>query len=407
MRKGYLRKLLEYMKKVYKIEDILNRLSDNRVNPTYRTSEAILPVLLGFLVRIQSLNELKHKIRSKDFKGVLSRKTKLPQIDVVREVLKRIDLSGLENFTSSIIKKAKENKVFKEGTLDGYTVAAIDGTKLFGSNIKSCPECCKSTLKNGKVHNAHNAVFISLIGSHPRLTIDFELYQGSSDSSKKAERELTVAKRLLEKVCQTYNRMVDIVVYDALACNSVWINHCIKYKITPVVHVKENNISSIKEIKSKINKSKCKEEWQDFKISCLVKAYEESFKMDGVTDTLRFVKFSKKTAGGKYSQVLVVTTDFDIPLQTLYKIMHKRWDIENSTFNKLKTYAGLDHCFVHHTNAIEAILHLMITANNIMQLFVHRRLTSKTVKEMPEKELIRLIEKGMYTYKEKLVLDTC
>ena len=87
--------------------------------------------------------------------------------------------------------------------------------------------------------------------------------------------------------------------------------------------------------------------------------------------------------------------------------MHKRWDIENSTFNKLKTYANLDHCFVHHANATRAILHLMVTANNIMQLFVHRRLASKTVKEMPEKELIRLIEKEMYIYKDKLVIDTC
>ncbi len=104
MRKSYLRMLLAYTKKVYKIEDTLNKLKDNRVNPTYRTSEAILPVLLGFLVRIQSLNELKHKIRSKDFNGVVSRKTKQPQINVIRKVLKRIDLSTLENFTSSNVK---------------------------------------------------------------------------------------------------------------------------------------------------------------------------------------------------------------------------------------------------------------------------------------------------------------
>ena len=61
-------------------------------------------------------------------------------------------------------------------------------------------------MKNGKVHAAHNAVFMSLVGNHPRLTIDLEHYLGSSDSSKKAEVELTVAKRLLEKMCQTYNR---------------------------------------------------------------------------------------------------------------------------------------------------------------------------------------------------------
>ncbi|HHX61044.1 MAG TPA: hypothetical protein GX707_10090, partial [Epulopiscium sp.] len=231
MRKGYLRKLLAYMKKVFKIEDKLGKLKDSRVNPTYSTSEGILPVLLGFLVRIQSFNELKYKLKSKDFNKIISRKVKLPQIDTIREILKRIDLSGLEALTSSVVNKAKENKVFRNGTIDGYTVAAIDGTKLFGSNIKSCPECCKSTLKNGKVHKAHNAVFVSLVGSQPRLTIDFELYKGSSDSSKKAEGELTVAKRLLEKMCQTYNRLVDIVVYDALACNSVWINHCINNKI--------------------------------------------------------------------------------------------------------------------------------------------------------------------------------
>jgi len=180
MRKSYLRKLLAYMKKVFKIEDKLGKLKDSRVN------------------------------------------------------------------------KAKENKVFRNGTIDGYTVAAIDGSKLFGSNIKNCPECCRTTLKNGKIHKAHNAVFLSLVGSQPKFTIDFELYQGSSDSSKKDEGELTVAKRLLEKMCQTYNRLVNIVVYDVLACNSVWINHCINNKITPVVHVKENNISSIKEIKSNI-----------------------------------------------------------------------------------------------------------------------------------------------------------
>lgn len=124
--------------------------------------------------------------------------------------------------------------------------------------------------------------------------IDFELDQGSGGSSKKAEGELTASKRLLVKACKTYNGLIDIARYDALACNSIWINHCINIKITPALHVKENNISSVKEIKSKITKSKCKEEWRDSKRGCVVKAYEDGFEMEGVTGTLRFVKFSKK-----------------------------------------------------------------------------------------------------------------
>lgn len=81
MRKSYLRKLLAYMKKVFKIEDKLGKLKDSRVNPTYHISQGILPVLLGFLVRIQSFNELKYKLKSKDFNRIISRKVKLPQID--------------------------------------------------------------------------------------------------------------------------------------------------------------------------------------------------------------------------------------------------------------------------------------------------------------------------------------
>jgi len=111
--------------------------------------------------------------------------------------------------------------ILKNGTIDGYTVAAIDGTKLFGSNKKSCIECCKTKTRNNYIHHFHNAAFMSLIGKEPRLIIDFEMYKGTEDSSKKDEGELTVAKRLLSKVVKEHKHTIDVVVYDALACNSV------------------------------------------------------------------------------------------------------------------------------------------------------------------------------------------
>jgi len=68
---------------------------------------------------------------------------------------------------------------------------------------------------------------------------------------------------------------------------------------------------------------------------------------------------------------------------------------------------GINSDFLSKKQINSQPLQLMVTANNIMQLFVHRRLTGKTVKEMPEKELIRLIEKDMYIYKDKSVINTC
>ena len=123
------------------------------------------------MLRIQSFNELKYKIKSNDFINIISRKMKLPQIDT----LKVIDNQGLYKMHSKIIKKAKRNKVFDKGTIDGYRVVAIDGTKLFGSYKKSCDKCCTTTARNKQTNYFHSAALMSLLGKEPRLIIDFEL----------------------------------------------------------------------------------------------------------------------------------------------------------------------------------------------------------------------------------------
>ena len=85
MNRNYLKKFIRYAKKVYHIENLLKSLADARKNITYTTGEAILPVLIGFLLRIQSFNELKYRLKSGDFNNIISRKMKLPQIDTIRD----------------------------------------------------------------------------------------------------------------------------------------------------------------------------------------------------------------------------------------------------------------------------------------------------------------------------------
>ena len=78
-------------------------------------------------MRIQSFNELKYRLKSNDFQPVINRKMKSPQIDTIRDTLKVVDTSGLMKMNQEIIRKRKRNKIFDKGTIDGYTVAAIDG----------------------------------------------------------------------------------------------------------------------------------------------------------------------------------------------------------------------------------------------------------------------------------------
>ena len=50
--------------------------------------------------------------------------------------------------------------------------------------------------------------------------LDFEMYNPKVDSNNKDEGEINAAKRLLLRDSKEYRNVVDIVTYDALACNT-------------------------------------------------------------------------------------------------------------------------------------------------------------------------------------------
>ena len=198
MRKNYFAKLVNYMKNVYHVDHGLNKLSDGRVNPTFSTGQVILPVLFGFLLRIKSFNELNFMIKSHEFSKLVPRRTKLAQVDAIRDTLKVINIDGLKQVNYHIVKTAINNKVFVNGTIDGYTVVAIDGTKFFGSNKKSCSECLKN-MNGNKTHCFHSGAVMSTVGMGPKLVIGFEMYKPGQDSTSKDEGELSVGKRLITR----------------------------------------------------------------------------------------------------------------------------------------------------------------------------------------------------------------
>jgi hypothetical protein len=394
---------MKYMKNVYNIERHINKLSDGRKSPKYKTAQVIAPLLLGFMLRIKSMNELKLILYENEFKNVFSRRTELPQIDTIRDTLKVIELDGLKYILVYTVKKSIENKVFANGTIDGYTVAAIDGTKIFGSYKKCCPDCLTTMIK-GKKYYYHYASVMSMIGDGPKLTLGFEPCRPRGAQSRD-EGELISSKKLLSDVSGTFRNFIDIVVYDSLACNSPWINFCSDLGLDVVVRVKNNKNNDIRQIKKKVNKQDPIEIWSEEKRFESIKVYESKFMMNNVGQSLRFVKFAMKYSDNKRSQIMIVTTNMDMSLKTLFKMIKARWDVENCTFNNLKNECNLGRCYVHGGNAVEAILYLLFIANNIMQLFLIRRLRGRY---QTQREMVRLLLKGLYLlkYRSELVFNT-
>ena len=113
MRKNYFAKLVKYMKNVYRIDNLFNKLKDARFHPKYKTGQALMPLLLGLLLRIKSMNELKFMIKENEFAKTFPRGTNLPQIDTIRDALKVISIDGLKIILHNVVNTAIQNKTGK------------------------------------------------------------------------------------------------------------------------------------------------------------------------------------------------------------------------------------------------------------------------------------------------------
>jgi len=399
-RKNYLAKFVKYAKKVFNVEHGFGKMKDERVNPKFKTSTVLLVVLIGLSLRVKSLNELNYMIDENEFKNLFQKRAGFPRIDTIRDTIKVTDVKDLHDEIDFIIKTAVRNKVFANGTIDGYTVAAVDGTKLFGSNKKSCPECLRN-----KGHNSHSCVAMAIVGNAPKLVVGFEMYKPKEDAFKKDEGEITAAKRLVTSVFERKNSFIDVLVYDSLMCNSIFISHCLRYDVNVIIRAKQNNNNFVRQAKRITNKTEPIEVWGSDGEFEKVEVFESEFNMPNVEQPLRFVKFAIKHLGEERTQIMLVTSCMEMKHRTLFKIMRARADIENSIFNNLKKECSLGHCFVHGGNSVEVMTAMIFIASNFMQLFYCRRLK----KSVPtQRELVRLLLKGLYSleYDKELILSS-
>ncbi len=96
---------------------------------------------------------------------------------------------------------------------------------------------------------------------------------------------------MIQRVSENHKKLIDVVVYHAIACNSIWMNTCIEAGIDTIVRVKNNNVESIKSIKKEVNKSDEIAVWTDIKGYENVKVFEGILSMKSVEKPLRFLKF--------------------------------------------------------------------------------------------------------------------
>ena len=85
--------------------------------------------------REKSINKIMEKThKRKLYKKIFKSNEVIPKTHCLIEGIKYLKVSELEKINKNIIKKAKENKIYRNGTIENLVVVVgIDGTEAFGS----------------------------------------------------------------------------------------------------------------------------------------------------------------------------------------------------------------------------------------------------------------------------------
>jgi len=131
----------------------------------------------------------------------------------------------------------------------------------------------------------------------------------------------------------------------------------------------------------------------------IVKAWDEdNFEMPDSSIKVRFIKFIEEIHNEdkiEFKEAWIITTDKFVSVETLWKIMHNRWHIENNAFHQLKTEWHLDHCFLHSPSGVETVLMFILIAFNLMQLYFFRCIRGFRKKRMLQIDFIEDIRDEM------------
>lgn len=75
--------------------------------------------------------------------------------------------------------------------------------------------------------------------------------------------------------------------------------------------------------------------------------------------------------------VRIVTNMFGHKIETIVKIMHRRWKIENNGFRHLKQKYKINHIFIGNQNAINYMFQIIKLVSNLMEVYLKMRLKGK------------------------------
>lgn len=356
--------------------------------------------------------------------GLSASRCRIPRRDQAERILAMTDSAVFHDKLWDMAKKAKRNGVFRDNKIDGYTVAIADGITVFATTKKGkgqssdvkekdrCSFCQETEHKNGIIESFHKAVVLTVpcIGDTGCMVLDYEMLRGS-DPVRKSEGELTGGKHLLKKLGTHLPGTVDIIAGDALYANAPMLNAVKAIGASGVTRIKGDNRRAIKEADARFDHGRGQSasfigQNRKGQLVAVTAWYDDDFIMEGYDEPVRLVKFTEVpiTASGaldlrtdragnllrKEETFYLLCTDPTIAIETIWRIGHIRWDIEDCCFHVLSERSHIKHLYSHI--ACDQMLALMLQAFNCRELYLFRFRARDFVGKFTQLDFIRRLQ---------------
>lgn len=397
-----LRRWLTYLEKHYRFRQLAEGIGDTRKRPRIAAVTVFLSTFGMFAFRLGSLNALEQELGRRGRWERWVGKNK-PSADTVGRVLAGLKREDLRRMLAEVNQRSWRSKGIRRAPGASYRVVAIDGHELFSSTARCCPRCSQRTVKQGSgevVQYYHQVVFAQWAGVTPPAVLDVEMIEPG-------EGETIAAQRLVQRLVQTYGRLIDVITADALYLGAPFLNVVLDAGKHFVVVLKQEN----------------RELYQDAnRLRSLIPATTgragdtttNLWDLPGLTSfptlgkKVRVVWSEETTVktkrrGGKpvpetKQSTWIWVTDLPptaVPAATIRHWGHDRWDVENRAFNELCTHWHLDHCFKHEPNAITAVLLILALAFLLTYLFYERNLNFAVRRQFTRSELAQRLREDL------------
>jgi len=419
------RQLIKYVNKVYGIFQSFAKISDGRVNPSIPLTSILQVLFSAMALGFHSFNLIETCLREGIFNKFLGSANFSLSADTLGYALARTTLRQFIEINDSIIKKARYGKVYQGGTIDGFKVVTIDGSEVFRTKYKSwsCEKCriTEITKEDGtkETHYHEDIVGACYVGRHPNLVLGLERVN-------RGEGEISAAMRLLKELYRRHNRYADIITLDSLYAKASIINEILDQNMIAVIRVKQQNYHIIRDAEGLFSGRKpdfsaalslnsswySDDDTSGRKYYYLVRIWDSSGfeSWPNVKIPLRVLRIEETRVShtGKVLSEPVVThlvttaDESTVPTETLWRILHRRWDVENKVFHDLKKHWGFGHNYHHDPTAFMVMLYLAVIVMNLTFLFYHRRLPAFFKRQNSLLSLREMIKMSFWSVSKEL-----